>query len=144
MTGSRAKTIVAALWLTMLAAGCMSFDFDNKTACTGERWLESTLYLGRTMSREPVSDEAWQAFVESDVTPRFPAGFTFLNGHGAWKNAQLGKTIYEKSTLLIILHPDTDQDRSKVQAMAEAYRTTFNQEAVLKSHKKVCVEFIAG
>ena len=141
---SRAKKIIAAFSLAMLVTGCMSIDLDRTVSCSGEDWLESTLYLGRTMNRAPVSDEAWQAFVESDVTPRFPDGFTFLNGHGAWKNAQLGKTIYENSTLLIILHPDTDQNRSNVQAMAEAYRTTFDQEAVLKSHKKVCVEFIAG
>lgn len=127
----------------MLAAGCMSFDFDNKTACTGERWLESTLYLGRTMNRAPISDEAWQDFVESDVTPRFPDGFTFLNGHGAWKNARLGKTIYENSTLLIILHPDTEQGRRKITEIAEAWRATFNQDAVLRARGNVCVDFIA-
>ncbi len=112
MTGFRTKTIAVALLLAMLASGCMSIDLDRKTACAGERWLESTLYLGRTMNREPVSDEAWQAFVESDVTPRFPDGFTFLNGHGAWKNAQLGKTIFENSTLLIFLHPDSEHELS--------------------------------
>ncbi len=139
---SRAKIAIAALSLAMLVTGCMSIDLNRKTSCGGENWLESTLYLGRTINREPISDETWQAFVESDVTPRFPDGFTFLNGHGAWKNAQLGKTIYENSTLLIILHPDTDQDRRKITEVAEAWRTTFNQEAVLRARGNVCVEFI--
>lgn len=143
MTASRAKKIIAALWFAMLASGCMSIDLDNKTTCPDEPWQESTLYLGRTMNQAPISDEAWQAFVESEVTPRFPDGFTFLNGHGAWKSAQLGRTMYENSTLLIILHPDTEQDRLKVEEIAEAWRIAFNQEAVLRSRGKMCVDFIA-
>lgn len=125
-----------------LCTGCLSIDIDRKTDCTGDTWLESTLYLGRTMNKAPISDEAWQRFVENDVTPRFPDGFTFLNGRGAWKNAQFGKTMYENSTLLIILHPETEQELSKIREIAGAYRTTFKQEAVLQSHGKVCVDFI--
>lgn len=128
----------------LLFTGCMSIDIDKAANCSGEDWLESTLYLGRTMNGTPISDEAWQSFIESDVTLRFPDGFTFLNGRGAWKNAKAGKTMYENSTLLIILHPDTMQELSKIRDMAKAYHATFDQEAVLQSHKKVCVDFITG
>lgn len=141
MKGARLAILSIA---ALLVTGCVSIDLDRKTGCSGETWLESTLYLGRTLNRAPISDEAWQRFVESDVTPRFPDGFTFLNGRGAWKNAKVGKTMYENSTLLIILHPDTELELQKITDVAKAYRTTFNQEAVLNSHKKVCVDFIIG
>ena len=130
--------------VALLVTGCVSIDIDRTPGCSGEIWLESTLYLGRTMNRATISEEAWQSFVETDVTLRFPDGFTFLNGHGAWRNAKSGKTMYEKSTLLIILHPDTIEKSEKITEVAEAYRTTFNQEAVLNSNKQVCVEFITG
>ena len=127
---------------TLLLSGCMSVDIQGLPLCRGELWSESTLYLGRTMNGAPISDQSWKTFVESDVTPRFPDGFTMLHGQGAWRRQGTEETGYETSTLLIILHPDTVQDRRKITEVAEAWRSTFNQEAVLKARGNVCVEFI--
>ena len=127
---------------TLLLSGCMSVDIQGLPLCRGELWSESTLYLGRTMNGVPISDQSWKAFVESDVTPRFPDGFTMLHGQGAWRRQGSEETGYETSTLLIILHPDTDQDRRKISDVAEAWRTTFSQEAVLRARGNVCVDFI--
>lgn len=137
------KLPLAALCaMLLLLAGCMSIDIDGPSPCRDKAWAESTLYLGRTMNTKPVSDEAWRTFVETDVTPKFPDGFTYTNARGAWYNSVFKQTLYEDSTMLIILHADTDENRRKIEDVARAYRATFNQQAVLRARKSVCVAFI--
>ena len=32
-----------------------------------------------------ISDADWAAFLDAEVTPRFPAGLTVLSGYGQWR-----------------------------------------------------------
>lgn len=133
---------VAALVAALILTGCMSIDIDGVSLCRDENWAGSTLYLGRSTEASPITDEAWKTFVEAEVTPRFPDGFTWMDGQGAWYNSAFKRTIYEDSTLLIILHPDSKENRKKVFEVASAYRVTFNQQAVLRARAATCVAFI--
>lgn len=130
------------LLMSLVLQGCMSIDIDGFPLCRSELWSESTLYLGRGLEAAGISDEAWQDFVESDVTPRFPDGFSIIEARGAWRNRTLSRTTYENTTVLVILHPNTNEDRSKIREIADAYRTAFNQEAVLWARSSACVAFV--
>ncbi len=134
--------LMTALVAALMFSGCMSIDIDGVSLCRDENWAESTLYFGRSTEANPISDEAWKTFVETEVTPRFPDGFSYLDGKGAWYNSAFKRTIYENSTLLIILHPDTRENRMKIAEVADAWRVTFNQQAVLRARQDVCVAFI--
>lgn len=127
-----------------LFTGCMAIDIDGLPLCQGETWTETTLYLGRGLSKASISDTAFREFIEEEVTPRFPSGFTMSHGEGAWKNTMLGKTIYEKSTMLIVLHPTSKPDRTALREIAEAYRIRFHQQAVIEARHPVCVTFVTG
>src|SRR4029453_7449455 len=75
-----------------------SSEADNRAQgihalCRGvlgaELWKHPELSLG--MSIQPggtlISEEQYQQFVDSEVPPRFPDGFTLLSGRGQFKNA---------------------------------------------------------
>lgn len=138
----RALTGLAAA--LSLLTGCLALDIDGFTDCESDPWEETTLYLGRGVSGASIEDRAFRKFIEDEVTPRFPSGFTMSHGEGAWKNTFLKKTIYEKSTMLIILHPGSQAEKEALREIADAYRIRFHQQAVIEARHSVCVTFVSG
>lgn len=88
---------------------------------------------------QPISDAEWQSFLDSEVTPRFPDGFTVLSGYGQYRDAG-GKIIQEGARMLIVWHAPADRN-SEVDAIREAYKSRFSQESVLRSDGANCVSF---
>lgn len=126
-------------------AACESLPKINSVSCDGESWAEATFYFGRSRPAETEkTQKAWADFVQNEVTPRFPDGFTIFQGRGAWLNPVLKTTIYEASKVLVILHPDTVESRQNVADLAEAYRSHFHQQAALTSNHKTCATFHTG
>ena len=52
-----------------------------------------------------VSETAWRAFLNAEVTPRFPEGFTVTDAYGQWRNGQ-GVIEAERSKHFIVIVPD--------------------------------------
>ena len=136
------RTLMTLAVTLPLLTGCLSVDIEGIELCQDDTWSQTTLYLGRGLSGASIDDEAFRGFIEEEVTPRFPSGFTMSHGEGAWKNTSLGKTIYETSTMLIILHPGSKTERQALRQIANAYRTRFHQQAVIEARHSVCVTFI--
>jgi hypothetical protein len=112
-------------------------------ACrTGDSSLErDELYFGRNRKgAAEVSDDEWGGFLGRIVTPRFPAGFTVWDARGQWRGAD-GTVEEEKSKVLAVFHPADEASRSAVDSIVAAYRTEFNQEAVLRARTLACVGF---
>jgi hypothetical protein len=108
-------------------------------ACAAAQ-TQSTLFFGLSRPAGPdVSVEEFEQFVESEVAPRFPQGFTLLEGAGRWRGAD-GTLKREPSRLLIVVHPPGDADRL-LREIAARYRTRFGQEAVLETDAPVTVRF---
>ena len=126
-------------------SACETLSDLSGGSCSGEMWSEATFYFGRSRLEEtPTSQAEWTKFVEEEITPRFPDGFTVFEARGAWGNPESGKTIYEGSKVLTILHPGTVKSRQKVMDLAEAYRSRFDQQAVLTSQTRTCTTFHTG
>jgi hypothetical protein len=49
-----------------------------------------------------VSEAEWRAFLDDEVTPRFPHGLTVLNGAGQWQGED-DEIVQEQSKLVILL-----------------------------------------
>ena len=81
-----------------------------------------------------VSDAQFMAFVDAEVTPRFPDGLTLLEADGQFRNAA-GDIIKEKSFVLILLYPVEDfrQSSRRINAIREEYKEQFEQESVLRA-----------
>jgi hypothetical protein len=88
------------------------------------------LYLGQATPTGVVSEAQWQRFVIDAVTPRFPDGFTVLDGKGQWR-APDGVIRQESTRVLEIAHDGTPLTQARVRAVAKAYEHQFSQHSVL-------------
>ena len=107
---------------------------DDLYGPDSEPWVRGELYFGTTTDEGTAySEEEWDAFLDTEITPRFPAGLTVLTGLGQWQN-ESGEVIQERSEVLVILYPlETAQESSVLlEEIRDAYETQFNQESVLR------------
>jgi Protein of unknown function (DUF3574) len=88
----------------------------------------------------PVSEVDWQAFLDSEVTPRFPAGLTVLRGPGQWRGGD-GIVAREQSNVLIIWYEPSGRTGPNIEAIRAAYKQRFDQESVMRIVSTSCVSF---
>jgi hypothetical protein len=134
-----------AVWLRALAlagalvlAGCAGAG-TNSCAPGLQTMIEARLFFGREVAgRGMVSDQEWRRFLDEEVTPRFPAGFSVADIDGQYRNAA-GMITREPSKQLLIV--DLGLDEAKLSAIRDAYKRRFNQESVLLVESPVCAAF---
>jgi hypothetical protein len=104
-------------------------------------WVRSEVYFGMsTPGGDLISGEAWQDFVNCEITPRFPAGLSIIDTAGQWRNA--GGTIdREPGKLLVLLHPDNSVADHAIETIRRTYCERFRQEAVMKVETPASVSF---
>lgn len=131
--------MLLALGSLVVVGGCTSV---TPAACaTGARPMVSDwLYFGTARPAGKVSADDWQDFLQSTVTPRFPNGFTVVNANGQWKSSG-GPIIREATYLLNVLHAGDERAESGIRDLMAAYKTRFQQEAVLRSRQQTCASF---
>ncbi len=126
-----APTLVLGCTLALLAA------------CAGlppSAWVRDTLYFGLSMPGGAVTQAQWQAFVDAEVTPRFPDGLTVWPASGQWR-AAAGAPQREESRVLEIVHPSGGDADAKIAAIRGAYKKAFHQDSVLKVREAVQADF---
>ncbi|MFO0998073.1 MAG: DUF3574 domain-containing protein [Alphaproteobacteria bacterium] len=87
-----------------------------------------------------VSEADFRRFMETEVTPRFPAGLTVLDASGQYRDSA-GKIIQEDSKLVVLHYPYSRADSDAVEAIRKAYKDAFQQESVLRVDKQSCVSY---
>lgn len=138
--------ISAALVLILGAfalGACVSVDTDDAPACPAgqESMRTAQLFFGRNIGDKPgVSEAAFQAFVDTELTPRFPQGLTVLDGGGQWKGAE-NALIREASKVVVLVFPRGVGGMGKVRDVRETYKQRFKQDAVLTITQDACVAF---
>jgi hypothetical protein len=109
-----------------------------------EPWVRVELYFGTSQpDGEAVTDEEWQAFLDEEITPRFPDGLTVLDGYGQFLNSS-DVIIAEESIVLIIFVPLEFAASSSdlIEEVRDTYETQFEQESVLRADSEpVCISF---
>ena len=106
-----------------------------------QAFTRTDLFFGRARPGGEVTEAQFKAFVDEQVTPRFPDGLTLLAGIGQFRDAS-GATRVEGANLLILLYPQRDAraDR-KIDAIRRDYRQRFDQQSVLRADSLSCVSF---
>lgn len=132
---------VCVLALSLVLAACNPL---NGTECgTGsEPFVEYQLFMGRGgAAGEVVSDEDWDEFLATSVTPRFPDGLTVIDGFGQWRDA--AGQIKRERTKILVLYAVGDESslRTDVDAISSEYEQRFDQESVLRVVDQACVSF---
>ncbi|HTO41049.1 MAG TPA: DUF3574 domain-containing protein [Rhizomicrobium sp.] len=133
-------------------AAAMAFGALVLSACTtAPRALHCTapsnpmqrveLFFGAaTNDGTPIPQPAWQAFLDREVTPRFPAGLTAYDAYGQWQGPD--GTIEKSPARVLVIWYDKSKDGSaRIDAVREAYKIRFQQLSVMRVDSADCVSF---
>ena len=101
--------------------------------------LELLFGLGKR-DGSSISDDEWAAFLDAEVTPRFPAGLTVLSGYGQWRG-DTGALTREASRVLLVWYTPGPGSEHKIEAIRAAYRERFSQDSVMRVDSRSCVSF---
>jgi hypothetical protein len=136
MVTVRARRAVACIvLLSFVTPGGCRIAADRQT------WTRTELCFGLSKpDRSIISEDQWQSFVDQQIVPRFPEGFTIVSSQGHWW--QDGQTRAEPSRVVIIMHPRTPDTDQRIDAIARQYARQFNQDAVLRADSPSRVSFV--
>lgn len=123
------------------AAACTLADPELEA----EPWVRTELFFGTVMpDGRAVSEAEWDAFLDAEITPRFPEGLTVLSGEGQWQGEN-NVIVEERSKIVILLYPREAmaESNAEIEAIRQAYETKFKQESVLRADddRPVCTSF---
>jgi hypothetical protein len=100
------------------------------------------LFLGRNIGeRLGVSDAAFRGFLDQEVTPRFPDGFSVVDARGHYRDQDKSTITREPSKVLVLAIPDGSAADPRLTAIADAYKARFKQQSVLTTVRAACVGF---
>lgn len=145
--------MIVALTLVLLAivpGNTSEREVVRKLTCQSDEmaWLSTQLFFGRSISPKHeggpaghVSDDQWRDFRKEHITPRFPDGYTLINGKGHWMDGKTGRQSAEDSKILILLHTPDETSENKIQEIRNAYKKAFDQQSVLRSVSATCIQF---
>jgi len=152
----RLRTALLVVLLSLAPAGCavhqpvgsaaapavLEGDPAHPGATRG--WVDTKLYFGLGEADHPdrgISEAQWRAFLDKQVTPRFPSGLSVVDVYGQW----LGKTEPAperlRSKMLIIDYLDTAENRAKIEAIRSAWKQQTGDQSVLRVTEPVDVSF---
>lgn len=98
-----------------------------------QRFVRTELFFGTAAKDDTVTEDEFSAFLDAEVSPRFPEGLTLFKGHGRFTGRN-GVLVKEDPFVVILLHPHDQfnvNDR-KIEAIRRAYKQQFQQESVLR------------
>jgi Protein of unknown function (DUF3574) len=107
-------------------------------------WIRNELYFGVGTVDAPddgISEIRWRAFLDREVTPRFPDGLTVLDAYGQWRDHPKDAPSRLRSKVLVILCEDTPANRALIDAIRSAYKAATHDKSVLLAIEHVDVSF---
>jgi hypothetical protein len=133
----RARAVAIVLLASI--AGVATAHAQPALQCGGAQkpWVVADLLFGRSH----VSEANWARFLATEVTPRFPDGFTVIDAKGQWREPGGEKISRERSKLLMIAMPPSADNDERLQKIIEAYKTRFKQQSVGLIMRPACVSF---
>lgn len=153
----RSAFLWVALWVTV-ATGCasqaplpggpatvsatMQGDAARPAAASG--WVRSELYFGvgtEGQQASQISEVQWRAFLDKEVTPRFPDGLTVFDAYGQWLFRGREGPERLNSKVLVILHEDSAQRVADIEAIRLAWKQATGHQSVLWSKQAAEVSF---
>ena len=107
-------------------------------------WVDTRLYFGLGPADDPtkgVSESDWRAFLDKEVTSRFPDGLSVIDVYGQWQGK--GETAPERirTKLLIIDYPDSQENRSKIEEIRSAWKKLTGDQSVMRVTEPADVSF---
>lgn len=124
-----------------VAAPAMAGDAARPAQAAG--WMRSELYfaVGNEDGSGVIDESRWRAFLDAEVTPRFPDGLTVLDGYGQWRFRDSGRLVRQRCKVLVVLHEDGARPLAELDAIRTAWKRASGHESVLWARQAVDVSF---
>jgi len=112
-------------------------------------WVDTRLYFGLGPIDQPANDQPdkgisearWRQFLDEEVTPRFPNGLSVQDVYGQWQGKNQTTPERLRSKLLVIDHPDTQENNAKIDAIRTAWKKLTGDQSVLRVSQPADVSF---
>jgi hypothetical protein len=120
-----------------------SLHGESKRPALARHWRRTELYFGIDGKDGDVAaaDARWQAFLDREVTPRFPDGFSVVDAYGQWLPKGGSTPERLRSKVLVVLHPDTAESRRRLDAIRAAWKALTGDVSVLRASTPADVSF---
>ncbi|MFJ2709611.1 DUF3574 domain-containing protein [Pseudomonas sp. NPDC087346] len=108
------------------------------------QWIRTELYfsVGSVDGREgAVSPARWREFLDKEVTPRFPDGFTAFDAYGQWRDHGATEPERLSTKVIVILHENSPKHSSDIEAIRLAYKRITGDLSVLRLSQPAEVSF---
>jgi hypothetical protein len=108
------------------------------------QWLRTELYfsVGSIDGKEGlVSPARWREFLDREVTPRFPDGFSVLDAYGQWRDKGAKEPERLSTKVIVILHENSVQRSRDIEAIRLAYKRITGDLSVLRLSQPAEVSF---
>lgn len=144
---------MAGIFLGMMlaCAGCtahtpavsptLSGDVAHPATTAG--WMRTELYfgLGTADHTDGVTEAQWRAFLDKEVTPRFPSGLTVLDAYGQWQGSKQPQPERLRSKIVVLLYADGPTQRGAIDAIRSAWKAKTGDQSVLRVTQSAEVSF---
>lgn len=132
-----------ALLALIFVAGLGGCAVQQPLSCqAGKPAVQTQLYFGLNKpSGGTVSAKEWQGFVRREIAPRFPEGFTIVDGRGFWLGEASHRLEAENSRIVLRIHDRTASADKAINEIIADYKHDFAQESVLRVDVPVCAGF---
>jgi hypothetical protein len=152
----RLRVGLLTLLAVLLSLGCAKQHTAIATAAapnlTGDvqhpgatqNWVDTKLYFGLGPADHPdqgISETEWRAFLDREVTPRFPSGLSVLDVYGQWQGRDQKQVERLRSKMLVILYADSAENRAKIDAIRTAWKQKTGDQSVLRVTEPADVSF---
>jgi len=107
-------------------------------------WVNTQLYFGLGPAEDAskgVSEADWRAFLDKEVTPRFPAGLSVVDVYGQWLSKGQATPEHIRSKMIIIDYPETAANERSVEAIRVAWKAKTHDQSVMKVTERADVSF---
>ena len=133
-----------ALAALLLITACAGIEPTAPALTCPEGFRPAVLaeaFFGRAVAgRANVSDAEWAVFAASELTRRFPGGFSVSDVAGQWRGPD-GLIVRESTKRVSLVLTEPDRQRGDLHDAAEAFRARFAQDSVLLTEAPVCARF---
>ncbi|MEP6484951.1 MAG: DUF3574 domain-containing protein [Rudaea sp.] len=129
-----------------LAACAPRAAVHGSDAATASDWVRTELFFGMSATNaEPTAiaerESRWTAFLDREVTTRFPDGLSVYDVSGQWRSPVRGIITHERSKALLIVYHDSPQRRADIEAIRGEWKKVTGDESVLRITQPVDVAF---
>ena len=128
----------AILYAIVFLLGCFCAYLYS---ISNSRFVKSEILFGRNHDNnvDELSEEAWEMFLEKNVTPIFPHGFTVTSSKGQMLDSN-NKIEKQRNFGLFIIHKNDFTNKANIDKIVHTFKKTYPDLQVIKFQHNVEVE----